>query len=54
VTRSSVEYEGLARDVGMPLVPAEVGEILLGVVADRYERVCPDCSLVQFMRIEGI
>ena len=34
----------------MPLVPAEVGAVLLGAVADRYERVCPDCSLVQFMQ----
>ena len=34
----------------MPLVPAEVGKVLLGAVADRYERVCPDCSLVQFMQ----
>jgi hypothetical protein len=32
----------------MPLVPAEVGKVLLGAVADRYERLCPDCSLVQF------
>jgi len=50
VTRLSVEYEGLVRDLGMPLVPAEVGEVLLGAVAERYERVCPDCSLVQFMQ----
>lgn len=50
MTRLSVEYEGLVRDLGMPLVPAEVGEVLLGAVADRYERVCPDCSLVQFMQ----
>ena len=32
----------------MPLVPAEVGEVLLGAVADRYEGMYPDCSLVQF------
>ena len=32
----------------MPLVPAEVGNILLEAVAERYERACPDCSLVQF------
>ena len=50
MTRLSVDYEGLVRDLSMPLVPAEVGEVLLGAVADRYERVCPDCSLVQFMQ----
>jgi len=44
----SVEYEGLVRDLTVPLVPAEVGNILLEAVAERYERVCPDCSLVQF------
>jgi hypothetical protein len=32
----------------MPLVPAEVGEVLLGAVAGRYERMYPDCPLVQF------
>jgi hypothetical protein len=32
----------------MPLVPAEVGKVLLGAVADRYERMYPDCSPVQF------
>jgi hypothetical protein len=44
----SVGYEGLVRDLSMPLVPAEVGEVLLGAVAGRYERMYPDCSLVQF------
>jgi len=48
VTRLSVEYDGLVRDLIMPLVPAEIGKVLLRAVADRYERVCPDCSLVQF------
>ncbi len=48
MTRLSVEYEGLVRDLTVPLVPAEVGNILLEAVAERYERVCPDCSLVQF------
>ena len=43
-----MEYEGLVRDLTVPLVPAEVGNILLEAVAERYERVCPDCSLVQF------
>ena len=32
----------------MPLGAAKVGNILLEAVAERYERVCPDCSLVQF------
>ncbi len=50
VTRLPVDYEGLVRDLSMPLVTAEVGEVLLGAVADRYERVCPGCSLVQFMQ----
>ena len=45
--RLSVEYEGLVRDLTVPLVPAEVGNVLLVAVAERYERVCPDCSLVQ-------
>ena len=34
----------------MPLVPAEIGKVLLRAVGDRYERVRPDCSLVQFMQ----
>ena len=38
----------LVRDLAVPLAPAEVGDVLLGVIAERYERVCPDCSLVQF------
>jgi hypothetical protein len=29
-------------------VPAGVGKVLLGAVADRYERMYPNCSLVQF------
>ena len=48
VTRLSVEYEGLVRDLTVPLVPAEVGNVLLGAVAERYECVCPGCSLMQF------
>ena len=32
----------------MPLVPAEVGKVLLGAVGDRYDRTYPGCSLVQF------
>jgi hypothetical protein len=36
------------RDLSMPRVPAEVGKVLLGAAGDRYERMYPDCSLVQF------
>jgi hypothetical protein len=43
-----VGYEGLVRDLSVPLVPAEVGKVLLGAVGDRYERTYPGCSLVQF------
>ncbi len=32
----------------MPLIAAEVGTVLLGAVGNRYERMYPDCSLVQF------
>jgi hypothetical protein len=48
VTQLPKEYEGLVRDLAVPLVPAEVGNVLLGAVAERYERLFPDCSLVQF------
>jgi len=48
VTRLSVDYEGLVRDLTVPLIPAEVGNALLEAVAERYERMCPDSSLVQF------
>jgi hypothetical protein len=43
-----VGYEGLVRDLSVPLVPAEVGKVLLGAVGDRYDRTYPGCSLVQF------
>ncbi len=32
----------------MPLIAAEVGKVLLDAVGDRYTRLYPDCSLVQF------
>jgi hypothetical protein len=48
VTRLSVGYEGLVQDLSMPRVLAEVGKVLLGAAGDRYERMYPDCSLVQF------
>jgi hypothetical protein len=53
VARLSVKYECLVRDLTVPLIPAEVGNVLLGAVAERYERVCPDCSLVQFTQSEA-
>lgn len=37
----------------MPLVAAEVGKVLLGAVAGRYERMYPDCSLVQFTQFRA-
>jgi hypothetical protein len=48
VARLPVGYEGLVRDLSMPLVPAGIGKVLLGAVANRYERMYPNCSLVQF------
>ena len=48
MTRLPVGYEGLVRDLSVPLVPAEVGKVLLGAVGDRYDRTYPGCSLVQF------
>ncbi len=50
MTRLSVDYAGLVRDLRVPLVPAEVGAALLGAAAERYERQYPGCSLVQFMQ----
>ena len=47
MTRLSVDYEGLVQDLTVPLVSAEVGNALLGAVAERYERVRPDCSLMR-------
>jgi hypothetical protein len=48
MTGLSVDYAGVAGKLGRPLDPAEVGRVLLDAAADRYQRVCPDCSLVQF------
>ena len=39
---------GRDEEAGRPLDPAEVGRVLLDAAADRSQRVCPDCSLVQF------
>ena len=44
----SIGYEGLVRELSTPLITAEVGKVLLGAAGDRYERMYPDCSLVQF------
>jgi hypothetical protein len=46
----SVGYEGLVHDLSVPLIAAEVGKVLIGAVGDRYERMYPDCSLVQFIQ----
>src|SRR5260370_28652195 len=48
MTGLSVDYAGVAGKLGRPLDPAEVGRVLLDAAADRYQRVCPDSSLVQF------
>jgi hypothetical protein len=44
----SVDYAGLVRRLGKPLVHADLGRVLLDAVARRYEEQWPDCSLVQF------
>jgi hypothetical protein len=46
----SLDYAGLVRDLRVPLVPADVGQALLRAAADRYEHVCGECSLVQFVQ----
>jgi hypothetical protein len=46
--RLSLDYAGLVRNLRKPLVPADLGHVLLGAAADRYEHACADCSLVQF------
>ena len=43
-----MDYAGLVRDLSRPLAPADVGQVLLGAAADRYQRMCLQCSLVQF------
>jgi hypothetical protein len=48
--RLSVDYAELVRGLRMPLVPADLGAILLDAVAERYENHFPDCSLLQFMQ----
>jgi hypothetical protein len=48
MTRLSVDYGVLVRDLKVPLVPADIGAAPLAAVAQRYERQSPACSLVQF------
>jgi hypothetical protein len=48
VAQLPIGYEGLVRDLSMPLITAEVGKALLGAAGDRYERMYPECLLVQF------
>jgi hypothetical protein len=50
MTRLSVDYPGLVRGLGMPLVPADLGAVLLDAVAERYEYQFPDCSLLRFVQ----
>ena len=48
MTELSVDYDGLAGDLSRPLVPVEMGQVLLSAAGDRYQGVCTRCSLVQF------
>jgi hypothetical protein len=48
VAQLSIGYEGLVRELSTPLITAEVGKVLLGAAGDRYERMYPECSPVQF------
>jgi hypothetical protein len=50
VTRLSLDYAGLVRDLRVPPPPADVGQVLLSAAADRYEHMCGEWSLVQFMQ----
>lgn len=43
-----MDYAGLVRNLHVPLVHADLGEVLLDAAAERYERQWPICSLVQF------
>lgn len=43
-----VDYAELVRVVGVPLVDANLGRVLLDAVAQRYQCRCESCSLVQF------
>jgi hypothetical protein len=44
----SLDYVELVRDLGTPLLAADVGPVLLQACARRYEREQPDCSLLWF------
>jgi hypothetical protein len=44
----SVDYARLVRSLGVPLAHADLGRVLLEAVAERYEDLWPDCSLVRF------
>lgn len=48
VTGLSMDYAGLVCGLQPPLVHAALGQTLLDKAAERYERLWPDCSLVQF------
>lgn len=43
-----MDYAGLVGDLSRPLTAVAVGQVLLDAAGDRYQGVCPRCSLVQF------
>ena len=53
MTGLSVNYARLMDDLTMLPATAAIGPALLAVVAARYERLCPDCSLVQFVQSDA-
>lgn len=52
--RLSVDYAEIARELDTPLVSGDVGAVLLTVLAERYEELCRDCSLLQFSQAGAI
>src|ERR1019366_6101515 len=50
MTGLSVDYARLMDDLPTPPTTTEIDPALLAVIAARYERMCPGCSLVQFVQ----
>jgi hypothetical protein len=50
MTGLSVDYAHLMDDLPTPPTTTEIDPALLAVIAARYERMCPGCSLVQFVQ----
>jgi hypothetical protein len=50
MTARSVDYAALVRAIGSPLTPTQLGEALLEVLGDRYEREHPVCALHTFVQ----